>query len=49
MPKQYRNITEIKGIDPQSLWHKTKNGFVLNDKDQYINVSLKNESEFTKC
>jgi len=44
--KYYRNKTEVKGCEPESLW-KLSNGsiLVLVDDDQYIFVNLDNHPE----
>lgn len=34
----YRNIAEIEGVEPESLWEMSNGLYVLVDDDQYIAV-----------
>jgi len=42
----YRNKTEIKRIDPHSLWELKNNQFILVDDDQFIHVPESEKEKF---
>ncbi len=41
----YRNLTEIEGCEPESLWVLQDRMLVLVDDDEYVQVSLEENQD----